>query len=145
MKSIRVRLTVMFSVICVGCLLIAMISASLITKNSLTESNEMLHGQQVEYYAAVIDSWLQANTRDVDAACSYFETLSSIDDASIRAYMEQLTANNENASNINVGLTISSSLTEPAGIRTLTGIVPEDHGIRVPYQQGGKNFLASLM
>lgn len=103
MKSIRVRLTVMFSVICVGCLLIAMISASLITKDSLTESNEMLHGQQVEYYAAVIDSWLQANTRDVDAACSYFETLSSIDDASIRAYMEQLTANNENAGDINVG------------------------------------------
>lgn len=103
MKSIRVRLTVIFSVICVGCLLIAMISTSLITKNSLTESNEALHGQQVEYYAAVIDSWLQANTSDVDAACSYFETLSSINDASIRAYMEQLTANNENASDINVG------------------------------------------
>lgn len=103
MKSIRVRLTVMFSVICVGCLLIAMISASIITKDSLTKSNEALHGQQVEYYAAVIDSWLQANTRDVDAACSYFETLSSIDDASIRAYMEQLTADNENTSNVNVG------------------------------------------
>ena len=93
----------MFSVICVGCLLIAMISASFITKDSLTKSNETLHGQQVEYYAAVIDSWLQANTRDVDAACSYFETLSSIDDASIRAYMERLTANNENAGDINVG------------------------------------------
>ena len=103
MKSIRVRLTVIFSVICVGCLLIAMISTSLITKDSLTESNEALQGQQVEYYAAVIDSWLQANTRDVDAACSYFETLSSINDASIRAYMEQLTANSENASDINVG------------------------------------------
>lgn len=103
MKSIRVRLTVFFSMICVGALLFAMIIVSFITKDSLTESNEALQGQQVEYYAAVIDSWLQANTRDVDAACSYFSTLSEIDDASIRAYMEKLTANNENAGDINVG------------------------------------------
>lgn len=103
MKSIRVRLTVFFSMICVGALLFAMIIVSFITKESLTESNEALQGQQVEYYAAVIDSWLQANTRDVDAACSYFSTLSEIDDASIRAYMEKLTANNENAGDINVG------------------------------------------
>ncbi len=103
MKSIRVRLTVIFSVICIGCLLIAMLFAGFITKDSLTQSNEMLHEQQVEYYAAVIDSWLQQNTRDVDAACSYFETLRAVDDASIRAYMEQLTKNNDNAGDINVG------------------------------------------
>lgn len=103
MKSIRVRLTVFFSMICVGALLVAMISVSFITKDSLTESNEAMQSQQVEYYAAVIDSWLQANTSDVDAACSYFSTLSDIEDAPIRAYMEQLTANNENASDINVG------------------------------------------
>lgn len=103
MKSIRVRLTVIFSVICIGCLLIAMLFADFITKDSLTQSNEMLHEQQVEYYAAVIDSWLQENTRDVDAACSYFETLRAVDDASIRAYMEQLTKNNDNAGDINVG------------------------------------------
>lgn len=81
----------------------AMLCVSFITRDSLTESNEALQGQQVEYYAAVIDSWLEANTRDVDAACSYFSTLSEIDDASIRAYMERLTANNENAGDINVG------------------------------------------
>lgn len=103
MKSIRVRLTVIFSVICIGCLLIAMLFADFITKDSLTQSNEMLHEQQVEYYADVIDSWLQENTRDVDAACSYFETLRAVDDASIRAYMEQLTKNNDNAGDINVG------------------------------------------
>ena len=89
--------------ICIGCLLIAMLFADVITKDSLTQSNEMLHEQQVEYYAAVIDSWLQENTRDVDAACSYFETLRAVDDASIRAYMEQLTKNNDNAGDINVG------------------------------------------
>ncbi|MDY2699589.1 MAG: methyl-accepting chemotaxis protein [Lachnospiraceae bacterium] len=89
--------------ICIGCLLIAMLFADFITKDSLTQSNEMLHEQQVEYYAAVIDSWLQENTRDVDAACSYFETLRAVDDASIRAYMEQLTKNNDNAGDINVG------------------------------------------
>lgn len=103
MKSIRARLTVFFSMICVGALLIAMLCVSFITRDSLTESNEALQGQQVKYYAAVIDSWLQANTRDVDAACSYFSTLSEIEDAPIRAYMEQLTANNENAGDINVG------------------------------------------
>ena len=80
-----------------------MLFADFITKDSLTQSNEMLHEQQVEYYAAVIDSWLQENTRDVDAACSYFETLRAVDDASIRAYMEQLTKNNDNAGDINVG------------------------------------------
>ena len=80
-----------------------MLFADFITKDSLTQSNEMLHEQQVEYYADVIDSWLQENTRDVDAACSYFETLRAVDDASIRAYMEQLTKNNDNAGDINVG------------------------------------------
>ena len=103
MKSIRAKLTIFFSLICVGCLLVSMSAAGVITKRSLTQSNDDLHGTQVEYYAAMIDSWLQESTHDVDAACTYLEAQKTIDDAAVRAVMEQFTANNPNASDINVG------------------------------------------
>ena len=35
----------------------------------MTDTNDRLHEQQAEYYASMIDSWLQENTGDVDAAC----------------------------------------------------------------------------
>ena len=103
MKSIRARLTVFFSLICVGCLLVSMLVTGVTTKKSLTQSNDDLHGTQVEYYAAMIESWLQENTHDVDAACTYLEAQKTIEDASVRAVMEQFTKNNPNASDINVG------------------------------------------
>lgn len=103
MKSIRARLTVFFSMICVGCLLVSMLVTGMTTKKSLTQSNDDLHGTQVEYYAAMIESWLQENTHDVDAACTYLEAQKTIEDASVRAVMEQFTKNNPNASDINVG------------------------------------------
>ena len=103
MKSIRAKLTIFFSLICVGCLLVSMSATGVITKRSLTQSNDDLHSTQVEYYAAMIDSWLQESTHDVDAACTYLEAQKTIDDAAVRAVMEQFTANNPNASDINVG------------------------------------------
>lgn len=103
MKSIRVRLTLFFSLICVGCLIMAMIVASTISKDGMTEANENLHEQQVEHYAAIIDSWLQENTRDVDAACAFVSAQKEIDDDTIRPVMESFTKNNDNAGDINVG------------------------------------------
>ena len=103
MQSIRVRLTVFFSLICVGCLLVSMLVTGITTKNRLTQSNDDLHGTQVEYYAAMVESWLQESTHDVDAACTYLEAQKTIDDALVRAVMEQFTKNNPNASDINVG------------------------------------------
>ena len=108
MKSITTRLTVFFSCICVGLLLIAMVATSMIARTGFGRVNDDLVGQRTEYYATVIDSWLEKNTGDVDAACSYFTTIRTIEDAPIRAYMEELTANNPNAGDINVGFNVAN-------------------------------------
>ena len=69
----------------------------------MTDTNDKLHEQQAEYYASMIDSWIQENTGDVDAACTFLEAKSLIDEATIRPVMEQYTNNNVNAINVNVG------------------------------------------
>ena len=69
----------------------------------MTDTNDRLHEQQAEYYASMIDSWLQENTGDVDAACTFLEAKSLIDEVTIRPVMEQYTNNNVNAINVNVG------------------------------------------
>ena len=103
MKSIRTRLTLFFLLICVGCLAIAMAVSSIFSRSALTDTNDRLHEQQAEYYASMIDSWLQENTGDVDAACTFLEAKSLIDEVTIRPVKEQYTNNNVNAINVNVG------------------------------------------
>ena len=103
MKSIRTRLTLFFLLICVGCLAIAMAVSSIFSRSALTDTNDRLHEQQAEYYASMIDSWLQENTGDVDAACTFLEAKSLIDEVTIRPVMEQYTNKNVNAINVNVG------------------------------------------
>ena len=103
MKSIRTRLTLFFLLICVGCLAIAMAVSSIFSRSALADTNDRLHEQQAEYYASMIDSWLQENTSDVDAACTFLEAKSLIDEETIRPVMEQYTNNNVNAMNVNVG------------------------------------------
>ena len=103
MKSIRTRLTLFFLLICVGCLAIAMAVSSIFSRSALTDTNDRLHEQQAEYYASMIDSWLQENTSDVDAACTFLEAKSLIDEVTIRPVMEQYTNKNVNAINVNVG------------------------------------------
>lgn len=145
MKSIRTRLTLFFLLICVGCLAIAMAVSSIFSRSALTDTNDRLHEQQAEYYASMIDSWLQENTGDVDAACTFLEAKSLIDEVTIRPVMEQYTNNNVNAINVNVGLKISCLLTVLAGNRKLDGTVREDRGIRMQKRQVERSILAILM
>ena len=103
MKSIRARLTVFFSIICIGCLLVARVVSIVFTRSSLTKTNDRLYEQQAAHYASRIDSWMQENTRDVDAACAFLSAQTEINDAVIRPVMESFTSHNENAGDINVG------------------------------------------
>ena len=97
------KINIIFLLICVGCLAIAMAVSSIFSRSALTDTNDRLHEQQAEYYASMIDSWLQENTGDVDAACTFLEAKSLIDEVTIRPVMEQYTNNNVNAINVNVG------------------------------------------
>ena len=67
----------------------------------MTDTNDRLHEQQAEYYASMIDSWLQENTSDVDAACTFLEAKSLIDEVTIRPVMEQYTNNNGLSEKVN--------------------------------------------
>ena len=93
LKSIRTRLTLFFLLICVGCLAIAMAVSSIFSRSALTDTNDRLHEQQAEYYASMIDSWLQENTSDVDAACTFLEAKSLIDEVTIRPVMDHYFVN----------------------------------------------------
>lgn len=66
------KINIIFLLICVGCLAIAMAVSSIFSRSALTDTNDRLHEQQAEYYASMIDSWLQENTGDVDAACTFW-------------------------------------------------------------------------
>lgn len=109
-RSMRKKLTVFFSGIIIIMLLICMVISSLVAKNALEAGNDDLVECQSNYYASVINGWLEENTADVDVACKYFSTMnmSEFKDAKVRAFMEKLTAENPNAGDINVGFDVPS-------------------------------------
>ncbi|MGN0483281.1 MAG: methyl-accepting chemotaxis protein [Lachnospiraceae bacterium] len=119
MKSIRTRMIVVFSAICIGCMLVSMVLVSYIAQKSFVQSSEQFKNLSAEYYASLIDGWLEKETAVIDSSKTYLETSNLADKEDIANYLQQQTSAAEHASDIYVGFDDKSFIDG-------TGWVPED-------------------
>ncbi|MGN0170000.1 MAG: methyl-accepting chemotaxis protein [Lachnospiraceae bacterium] len=103
MKSIRTKLILFFSAICIGCLTLALLLVSSMANKSFSRCNDELQKQNAQYYASLIDAWLERETAIIDSGCTYLESMDTIETEAVSSYLMTETAAAENASDIYVG------------------------------------------
>lgn len=103
MKSIRTQLMVFFSLICVGCLSVALLLVSYIAHGSFTQCNDELKMQSAQYYAALIDGWLERETAVIDMGSTHLESMKTLDEEQIFDFLSSQVAVADNASDIYAG------------------------------------------
>lgn len=103
MKSIRTRLMLFFSCICIGCLMAALLFVASIAHNSFTKSNDQIKNQEVQYYASLIDAWLERETAVIEIGRAYLESMETMDEQTIAGFLVNETAAAKNVSDIYVG------------------------------------------
>lgn len=103
MKSIKTKMTLMFSIVSLVFLSAAMLVTGLYSYSSLRTSIDRTNQAQTELYASKVDSWLNTQTAVVDSALIYLESLNNWNKNTIASYMEGLTGGMEYGSDIYVG------------------------------------------
>lgn len=103
MKSIRTQLMVFFSLICVGCLSVALLLVSYIAHGSFTQCNDELKMQSAKYYAALIDGWLERETAVIDTGSTYLKSMKTLEEEQVFDFLSNQVAVADNASDIYTG------------------------------------------
>lgn len=103
MKSIKTKMTVMFSVVGLVILSAALIATGLFSYSSLKKSINKTSQTEIELYASETESWLKTQTSVVDSAVIYLESLNNWNRNTIASYMEGLTGEMQEGFNICVG------------------------------------------
>ncbi|MDD7643129.1 MAG: hypothetical protein PUK75_11775 [bacterium] len=75
MKSIRTRLMLFFSCICIGCLVAALLFVASIAHSRFTTCNDQIKELDTQYYATVIDAWLERETAVIEIGRTYLESM----------------------------------------------------------------------
>lgn len=91
MKSIRTKMILFFSAICIGCMLVAMLCVIAITKGSLTTIIGSANQSDADYYASKVSEWIQGETSVIDSTVAYFESCDTADTRQARDYLMKLT------------------------------------------------------
>ncbi len=100
--KIRAKLTTFFSVICIGCMLTAILCVVTVVKNRIAEMNDAQYKTQAEYYASNVNEWVEENSAVVDTINVYMESQEQIDKQQLWEFLQALTAANENTTDIYV-------------------------------------------
>ena len=98
--KIRAKLTICFSAICIGCMLIAMMSVLARTRVRFDTLNDARMEMAAHYYAASIETWLERKTSLVDAAVTYMESLEVLEEEAVITYLEALIHANEGTADV---------------------------------------------
>lgn len=89
------KMIICFSAICIGCMLIAMLSALTLTRKRFNEMNDVQAKTAADFYASEIETWLERKTSIVDSAVVYMESLDEIDEDAVVDYLEALIQSSE--------------------------------------------------
>lgn len=100
--KIRAKLTTFFSVICIGCMLTAILCVVTVVKNRIAEMNDAQYKTQAEYYASKVNEWVEENSAVVDTINVYMESQGQVDKQRLWDFLQALTAANENTTDIYV-------------------------------------------
>ena len=66
--KIKMKMIICFSAICIGCMLIAMLSALTLTRQRFSSMNDVQAETAANFYASEIETWLEQKTSIVDSA-----------------------------------------------------------------------------
>ena len=135
MKHIRTKMIIVFTSVCIVCLLAAIISIWGATKNNITKLNDSESMTEVKYYAASANGWLERETAVIDNLSVELKNCKSIDESALTENLVKYTNNSEVASDIYIGLSDGTFLDG-------TGWVPEegwDFSTRVWYAGAMEN------
>lgn len=89
------KMIICFSAICIGCMLIAMLSALTLTRKRFNAMNDVQAKTAADFYASEIETWLERKTSIVDSAVVYMESLDEIDEDAVVDYLEALIQSSE--------------------------------------------------
>lgn len=98
--KIRAKLIICFSSICIGCMLISMLSVLIRTRQRFDAMNDAQAKTAAEYYAASIQAWFEKKTAIVDSAVTYMESLEELDEEAVITYLEALINANEGTADV---------------------------------------------
>ena len=103
--KIRAKLTIFFSVICIGCMLVAILCILTVAKNRIANMNDEQYKTQAEYYAAKVNEWIEGNAAVLDTINVYMTTQEELNKEKLWDYLQALTAANDNTTDIYVAFT----------------------------------------
>lgn len=101
--KIRAKLTTFFSVICIGCMLAAILCVLTVAKNRIADMNDAQYKTAAEYYATKVSEWLEGNSAVLDSTIVYMDKQETLDRQKLEDYLQALTEANENTTDIYVG------------------------------------------
>ena len=125
MKSLKTKMTLVFSVICCGCLLIAMLIMLSIAKNLVNSQNDARMRNMISWYAEKANTWFSTSTAILEPVTIFMEQNDTGDADAIRKFNEQMTSKYDFASDI---YSAELFMMEQAGFRMRVGVVPQENG-----------------
>ncbi|MDE7259598.1 MAG: methyl-accepting chemotaxis protein [Lachnospiraceae bacterium] len=103
--KIRAKLTTFFSVICIGCMIVAILCILTVAKNRIASMNDEQYKTEAEYYAAKVNEWIEGNSAVLDTINVYMTTQDELNKERLWDYLQALTAANDNTTDIYVAFT----------------------------------------
>ena len=105
MKNIKRQLISVFSIVCIGCLFIAMCISCFISSKMISSETQYKYSNQIEAYSAKIDGYLKVHGNTINTIDNYLETMTEFNNEKILSYLTDEMKKNKMTSDIYVGLT----------------------------------------
>lgn len=103
--KIRAKLTTFFSIICIGCMLVAITCIISVVKRQIVAVNDAKYGAEANYYATKVSEWLESNTAVLDSIKVYMTEQETVDRQKLWDYLQALNQANTDTSDIYVAFT----------------------------------------
>ena len=124
MKSIKLRLVIFFSIICIGSLIISGMGSMWVANSYMTDNKDDLKQSETEYFAELINGWMAQKTAVVDAGACYLSNLDTIEKEPVSAFLMQMTNSDSDIGNVYSGY-------DNMEFWECTGNIPEGFDVRV--------------
>jgi methyl-accepting chemotaxis protein len=102
-RSIRTRLVVVFSSICIGAVVVASVYAALLMKSSTQTNYSSLQQSMASHYASCVDAWMERETAVVDNAAGYIANLKELDYDKVVEYAITQKGVSDNVAEVYIG------------------------------------------
>ena len=79
MKNIKTQLISVFSIVCIGCLFVAMCISCFVSSKMISSETQYKYSNQIEAYSAKIDGYLKVHGNTINTIDNYLETMPTFD------------------------------------------------------------------